>query len=57
LYYSPSHRFNVCMMLSSITFFMIFAVFDLLSLTLCAKCSFLHLYLCHIIRFEYTVNQ
>jgi len=39
-YYPPSHRLNVNVMLSNMTFLMIFAVFDLSSLTLWINCSF-----------------
>ena len=44
--YPSAHRQNVNVLLSNITFFMIFAVLDVsLAVNLCINCSFLHLYL------------
>jgi len=46
IYYPPAHRLNVNVLLSNITYFVIFAVLDVsLAVNLCINCSFLHLYL------------
>ena len=43
-YCPPAHRLNVNVLLSNITFFVIFAVLDVsLAVNLCIYCSFLHL--------------
>ena len=45
-YYPPAHRLNVNVLLSNITFFVIFAVLDVsLAVNLCINYSFFHLYL------------
>jgi len=44
-YYPPSHRLNVNVMLSDITFFMIFAVFLSVTVNIMHKLLFLHIYI------------
>ena len=48
--YPPAHRLNVNVLLSNITFFVIFAVLDVsFAVNSCLNCSFLHLYYIYIL--------
>jgi len=50
--YSPAHRLNVNVLLSNITFFVIFAVLDVsFAVNSCLNRSFFYIYVCSFITF------